>query len=162
MDKSGELKETTLYVQCGIAPGQNVAAFLTSQLNPSPMLSWVEPQPAPLSGTLGPWKGFRSIQSGSPSLDQPLDEARLFWSNRTLHVVENGNGCRWFAFSEGERVEWALLKDSKAKTVRAREYPIQLRKDWDRFGLETVEFKLKALEYWEGASLYAWRLLLVT
>jgi len=158
---TNQLKEPiTLYWQRG-KEQKSVAEFLKERTADEPMLYWIEPLPVIHDmEKLGPQDGFSGLGLGTPPQDDSLiiDEARLFWRDRMLHVIADGTGrCRWFECCEEERSGWEKCH------VQRNTYPVLLRRDLDRFGLKGSSFKqidqVEATEYRKGPTLFAWRLI---
>jgi hypothetical protein len=96
-----EQRPATLWTRGKPEPDLDVANVIEARVktgNSKPEIVWMEPRPRWDTG--GPQRTpSRGLSEGSPQkedLERGLDEARLFWKDRTLHVVADGNGSRWF------------------------------------------------------------------
>lgn len=122
---------------------------------------WLEPAPRmPGAGlnTFEPGAAEREpvFARGSPPAHRPLDEARLFWPDASLHVVRTGGGCRWAGWKETA----ARGSDGAVRKVSRRPArPVLLRQDLPRrfSGIRELPgpaFQL--VEYHENHRLIAW------
>lgn len=155
----------TIYYRTGVGT-KPVVDFLAEFLKSSagsygaPLLSWLEPVPAPTSDLyLGPAQGFPLFTSGFSRTVQTLDEARLFWKDRAMHVVSGpASGCRFFEYAD---VEFPGCEQKEIFRLSGQSGDeILLRLDWERFGLRPVPIKkVKVIRYLDGVNLFAWRLI---
>ena len=127
--------------------------FINGKINDDILASWVEPKPGfPSGGHFGPYLEFQGLKKGGPDLLLPIDEARLFWSNKFIHVLslENG-GCRY--------VEVEETLDQTCQSYNRETHEIFLYRDRDRFGLKTSPFEKAAIfQYFDASRMIAWRL----
>jgi hypothetical protein len=137
----------------------SVAAFATAEARKNPpLLAWAEPEASfARRGQPGRIRDFQPLFAGRPAWpeDLPLVEARLFWANSALHVVAEGNGCRWVKLRESDAGE-----EGKEEVQRS-EKPVLTLQDAARFGLDTRGWpgdSLTAIEYRSGGRLVGWRL----
>lgn len=122
-----------------------------------PALVWIEPTPVlPANG-----RGIVTpvLFEGPPPASLELDEARLFWASRSLHVARRyDGGCRWVEFGDEEFDGCTSLPHIELKSGL-----VLLRRDWDsRFGIpehmRPQGQDVQVIEYWCGADLVQWRI----
>ena len=130
----------------------------------TPSLAWAEPsigllridpeQPRP-----GRHPGFAPLVAGMPDWpgDLPLAEARLFWPDRAVHLLAQGDqACISVTLSE------VIEGESTLNTLKQTLRLLTLR-DAARFGLEKVSDprldRITAVEYRKNGRLLAWRLI---
>ena len=137
---------------------RSVAAFVAAKAKEMPpLLAWAEPEASfARGGQAGRIRDFQPLTTGCPAwpADLPLVEARLFWPTSALHVVADGNGCRWVKLRESDAGE-------KGEEVERSEKPVLTLQDAARFGLDTRGWpggSLTAIEYRSGGRLVGWRL----
>ena len=122
-----------------------------------PRLAWAEPKASFARGSqAGRIKDFHPLIAGCPAwpADLPLVEARLFWPTSALHVVAEGDGCRWVKLRESDAGE-------EGEEFERSEKPVLTLQDAARFGLDTRGWpggSLTAIEYRSGGRLVGWRL----
>lgn len=123
-----------------------------------PDLAWAEPRPTTLNegGRPGRLHGFTALVNNkqvSPwQSDLTLAEARLFWANKAIHIIADGEGCRWALFEEQQ------TDQGRVQAAISRVAGLQDRK---RFGLPeaaTHSSSLRVIEYFEQQRRIAWRL----
>lgn len=154
--------------------------------NGEPLLAWAEPMAIALTGNAADrHRAFELLVAGKPAWPShpPLGEARLFWTDRAVHVVAAPEqGCRWAMVSETAvgfclrlgflfrlRFRRAMFRQRAAgvgkpmiKKVLRAESPVLTLRDADRFGLDKanwMEQTYLAIEYRDNGRLVAWRLL---
>ncbi len=134
---------------------QSVRTFAAAEAQKAPpLLAWAEPEASfARGGQPGRIGGFQSLTAGLPAWpsDLPLVEVRLFWDTSALHVVADGDGCRWVK----------LLESDVGEEVGCREKPVLTLRDAARFGVDTRAWPstpLTAIEYRSGGRLVGWRL----
>jgi hypothetical protein len=125
-----------------------------------PSLAWAEPRIGllridPAHPTPGRHPNFIPLVSGTPDwpIDQPLAEARLFWPDRAIHLLAQGDqACTSVTLSENTNGESTLKQRLRLLTLR----------DAARFGLNRVSDPqlnlISAIEYRKNGRLLAWRL----
>jgi hypothetical protein len=88
-------------------------------------------------------------------------EIRAFGKDGAIHAVNRGDKWRYFQYWEGNDAK--QTRTTFCPMVKASNVPILTRTDWDRFGLEAptiLDEKIIIRQYWQGASLVAWRVVL--
>jgi hypothetical protein len=154
-------KPSPLYCRSGITP--HPLGFLAerSQRDP-PSLSWVEPRPGLRpDGSRGAISNWKLLYGGTPPLELPITEARLFWPARALHLLCAPDGARWLEYREAppegaaEAAEWAPVP-----VQRAKRYRVKLRQDRDRFQFQRPAQleDVVIVEYRVGGSVAQWRI----
>lgn len=164
----------TLHNRAGAA-SMNVHQIIRSVIGSEPPeLVWIEPAavlPRPgQSRRLAP--GLLLTDRNEDTFSHPLEEARVFWPARGLHVLADGyDRCRWFEYGIDTALTQAALPGDPVAEWTSRGVepsepePVLLRtsRDLERFG-QTPGMLEKVLRtrYWEdtpdGSSLLAWHL----
>lgn len=98
-----EQKET-LYWSAGHVQG-TLADLLEPWRTEPPLLTWVEPAVGVPNGE-DPGPVAAVLQRGLPSDTLALDEARLFWPDRCVHLLAEPGGWSWFAFGDRPLDGW--------------------------------------------------------
>lgn len=124
----------------------------------SPLLAWAEPDPRAIGRSTGSgrWQDFVPLRAGTPDWpdDLRLMEARLFWSDRSVHIVSDGPESRWAELREE-------TPSGSGIPVLKKNYKVHLTQDRARFGLANEDVPsagIRMIEYWTGGQLLGWRL----
>lgn len=162
MQNDRVLTETILYWR-GASDGRSVAEVLRNAQSETPLFYWVDLSPVFQElGKFGRPKHFQGLGRGecpNSSLDTYcLEEARLFWEDRSLHVLaQDQSGCRWFECTDTDPKDPLWCEE---RVLASKPEEIICRKDYSSFGIGESEpvGKIQVIEFWKGSSLLTWRL----
>ena len=134
----------------------DICQFIRRKISENkPQLFYLEPRPVKPMIPIWPIRNITCFGKDFPEGNILLEEARLYWLDRSINVVaKEDGGCFYFEFGDTE------LQDGHAENVTLAEADIILRKDFKRFGIvdSLQDDKVKIIKYISGNRILAWRI----